>query len=50
MAMGFAEGPALKRILAAVLEEKMDGRAMTKGAEAAYVKAHFQPPHGDALS
>lgn len=50
MAMGFAEGPGLKRILDALLEEKMDGRLDTRKGEEAYVREHFQPPHGDALS
>lgn len=50
MAMGFAEGPGLKRILAALLEERLDGAVEGRRSEEAYVRKHFQPPHGDALS
>lgn len=50
MAMGYAEGPGLKRILAALLEERLDGHVEGRRSEEAYVRHHFQPPHGDALS
>jgi len=50
LAMGFAAGPGLKRILDALLDAKLDGEAQSRKAEEAYVREHFSPPHGEALS
>jgi len=48
MAMGFAEGPGLKRILDALLDAKLDGRVESRKAEVAFVKKYFHPPLGEA--
>jgi len=48
MAMGFAEGPGLKRILDALLDAKLDGRVESRKAEVAFVKKYFHPTLGEA--
>jgi len=46
--MGYNRGPGLKRILDALLVEKLDGRVNTRGEEEVFVRENFTPPDGEA--
>jgi hypothetical protein len=48
--LGFAPGPVVGRILAALLDAKLDGEVADRPAEEAWVQARYRPPHGEALS
>jgi len=50
LAMGYARGPVLKRILDALLVEKLDGRVHTRGEEEEFVRNNFNPPDGEAVA
>ncbi len=50
MAMGFAPGPGLQRMLEALRRAKMDGETPTREAEEAFIRGHFQPPLGEVVS
>jgi hypothetical protein len=46
IAMGFAPGPGVRRILDALLDEKLDGGLPTREEETAFVQARFRAPDG----
>jgi tRNA nucleotidyltransferase (CCA-adding enzyme) len=48
LAMGYTRGPVLKRILDALLNEKLDGRVHTRAEEEEFVRENFNPPDGEA--
>ena len=48
LAMGYSRGPGLKRILDALLIEKLDGRVNTRAEEEVFVRSNFNPPDGEA--
>lgn len=50
VAMGFAEGPVLGRILEELLKRKLDGEVKDRKSEEDYVLKHFRPPGGEAVS
>lgn len=50
MALGYVRGPILKKILDALLIEKLDGRVHTRAEEEDFVRSNFNPPDGEALA
>lgn len=46
--MGYTRGPVLKRILEALLAEKLDGRVHNRAEEEEFVRENFNPPDGEA--
>ncbi len=44
MAMGYAPGPRLGEILAALVDAQLDGAVIDRTGAAGWVRAHFEPP------
>jgi len=48
--MGYAPGPALGRILAALRAARLDGEVDDRAAEGSWIRARFKPPGGEPVS
>ncbi len=49
-AMGYAPGPGLGRILAALRTARLDGEVIDRAAEGRWIRARFRPPGGEPVS